>query len=124
MSEVTSTHTCAAASASEALNPLGYRVLVRPDADGMQKEKDGHYKTAAGLIVVADAVESDRARQVYGTLVAIGPRAWHDDGGPEGWGVKVGDRVTYAKYGGAFVEGPDGERLIVLNDEDIICKVK
>lgn len=122
MSELTSTNMSSGVSDYKGCLPLGYRVLVRPDADGMERDSTGHYKSKGGIVVVAEAVDKDRARQVYGTIVAIGPRAWHDAGGPEGWGVKVGDKVSYAKYGGAFIEVGD-ERLIVLNDEDIITKV-
>lgn len=105
------------------IEPLGYRVLVRPDSDGLKKDTDGNYKTQGGIVVVAATAERDRAGQVYGTLVAIGPLAWKDEGGADAWGVKLGDKVSYAKYGGAFIDSPTGERLIVLNDEDIITKV-
>ena len=110
------------------LNPIGYRVLVRPDKDGLQQDETGHYKSEGGIVLMAKDVESDRARQVYGTLVAMGPIAFRRMGGrettPEECGVTAGMRVSFSKYGGAFIENTDNkELLIVLNDEDVLCGV-
>ena len=62
-----------------------------------------------------------------GTVVSIGPNAWKAfDPGPD-WApwAEVGDRVMYAKYGGKVVKDPDtNEEFVVLNDEDIISRIK
>jgi len=71
--------------------------------------------------------QSSRDREQYamtfGVVVAIGPTAWKafDDGKP--W-CKVGDRVSYAKYGGFVIEDPESkEHFRLLNDEDVIAVV-
>lgn len=110
------------------LVPLGYRILVRPDADGLEETADGLHKHTSDdgsieLLIAGDQVRRDRLANIYGTVIAIGPLAFKESGGPEAWGVKVGDRVSFARHGGAFVDTPEGERIIVLNDEDLICLV-
>lgn len=110
------------------LKPIGYRVLVRPDGDGMAKDEAGHYKSDGGILLMDTQVEKERAHQVYGTLVAIGPTAFKKIGGrdstPEECGIELGMRVSFSKYGGVFIEDPvTKEKLVGLNDEDVICGV-
>lgn len=110
------------------LVPIGYRVLIRPDADGLERDDDGHYTSAGGIKLVGSAVDRERSQQVYGTVVALGPLAFSRIGGmptsPEACGVKVGMKISFAKYGGAFIDHPDTkERFILLNDEDCLCGV-
>lgn len=104
------------------LIPAGHRVLVKPDDI---EETDEVFKAAksAGLQIVHENEKVVKASQTYGTLVAIGKNAWKsfDDG--EAW-AEVGDRVSYSRYGGYFVEDPStGERLVLMNDDDITCIV-
>lgn len=111
------------------LKPIGYRVLVRPDGDGLEKDDSGHYKSDGGILIMDSVVEKDRAHQVYGTLVAMGPTAFKKIGGressPEECGVKLGMRVSFSKYGGAFIDDLETkQRLIVLNDEDLLTSVQ
>jgi co-chaperonin GroES (HSP10) len=68
-------------------------------------------------------LERERYAQTFGTIVAIGPTAWKgfDDGAP--W-AKVGDRVSYAKYGGYLLEDPETkEHFRILNDEDVVSVI-
>ena len=96
------------------IHPAGHRVLVRPDE---VSEKQG------SLYLAVSTKERQANEQIFGTLVAIGANAWKafDDGKP--W-AKVGDRVTFAKYGGFSIEDPiTKEKLRILNDEDIVSVI-
>lgn len=100
------------------LEPLGHRVLVK-----VTLEK----QTQSGLVLVRDERFAKAAEEV-GIIIAIGPNAWKAFDGGEPW-AKVGDKVVFSKYGGKIVEDPttppdeDGSYFMVLNDEDILCKV-
>jgi co-chaperonin GroES (HSP10) len=97
-----------------AVVPCGHRVLVRPDE---VSERRGV------LYVPQTSRDREQMAQVFGTIIAVGPTAWKafDDGKP--WAV-VGDRVSYAKYGGFVIEDPaTKEHYRLLNDEDIIAVV-
>jgi co-chaperonin GroES (HSP10) len=90
----------------------GHRVIVKPDES---PEK-------IGSVFIPVWVKENRAFEiVQGVIVDIGQTAWKafDDGRP--WAA-VGDRVMFAKYGGSIIEGKDGVKYRILNDEDIICK--
>jgi chaperonin GroES len=94
------------------IQPLGYRVLVRPDA--LEE------KTKGGIVIAQTIKEThDRAQQT-GILVAVGEGAWRDYAKP--W-AEVGQRVMFAKYGGAHLTGADGVLYRLLNDEQITATV-
>ena len=97
------------------LKPCGYRVIVRPD----ELEKT----TESGIVIAYNNEELERANIWYGTLVAIGPTAWKDQG--ENW-ASIGDRINFSKYTGRFIEDPDDPdtKYLILNDEDILCVIK
>lgn len=93
------------------IKPVGYRVLIEPDSGE---------RVSSGGIVIA---ESSRMEQDTGTVVAVGPLAWSDEGDGEPW-AKVGDHVMFAKYGGKFVTDPETAREYkILNDQDINCVI-
>lgn len=107
------------------LEPAGHRVLVKPENI---QETDEVYASAAkaGIEIVQDrqTKRAEKASQIIGTLVAVGMNAWKAFDGGEAW-AKVGDRVTYSKYGGKFIEDPETkEEYVLLNDEDITCIIK
>lgn len=97
------------------IEPAGYRILVKPDP--IEEVSKG------GIHIVVTERERvmEKAAQIYGTLVAVGPTAWKEQGTP--W-AKVGDRVAYSRYGGKFIKDPEtGEEFVLLNDEDITAIV-
>jgi co-chaperonin GroES (HSP10) len=116
--------------------PSGDRVLVLPDP--IEEEL-----TESGIVIIQETRDKYEAAQSSGTLVAVGPDAWNhvieklyavgDDGREHliekrvrGYSepfARVGDRVAFAKYSGLRVKGEDGEKYIILNDEDITCRV-
>ena len=124
------------AKSEAGIYPSGDRVLVLPDP--IEEEL-----TESGIVIVQETRDKYEAAQSSGTLVAVGPDAWNhvieklyavgDDGREHliekrvrGYSepfARVGDRVAFAKYSGLRVKGEDGERYIILNDEDITCRV-
>lgn len=92
--------------------PCGHRVLVKPDPIE---------EVSKGGIVIATKVNEQQLKgaTTTGTIVAVGMNAWKafDDGEP--W-ASVGDRVSYAKYGGKVIKDEDQD-LVILNDEDILA---
>jgi len=97
------------------ISVLGHRVLVKPDAVEM--------RSAGGIYLNPDE-RKEKAAIITGVILDIGSTAWKDPGlGNYPW-AEVGDKVSYAKYGGKFMADPEtGEELVILNDEDIICKL-
>ena len=116
--------------------PAGDRILVSPD-------KIEEEITEAGIVLLKETRDKYETAQSSGTLVAVGPDAFRHvtervyrvkgDGRKElveerlrGYSepfAAVGERVAFAKYSGLRVTGEDGERYIILNDEDITARV-
>jgi len=98
------------------VNPVGYRVLIRPDPVDT--------KSKGGVIIAsAEMQKKEQSAQVIGTVVALGANCW--DKFLPAW-AKVGDRVLYQRYAGMRI--PDGaggfiEDLLLLQDLDITAVV-
>lgn len=104
------------------IKPLLHRVLIKPDS----LETDPVFAAAkkAGIeLPDHDGIRLEANRIDYGTVVDIGStafRAYMNEGGLTEVPVKVGDRVSFAKYAGKVMM--DGtEKYIVLNDEDLVA---
>lgn len=93
------------------LQPLGDRVVVKPDADQ-------DVRTASGLVIPDTAKEKPQTGQV----VAVGPGALDDDGGRLPMDVKVGDTVLYSKFAGTEFK-VDGTEHLVLSQRDLLAIV-
>ncbi len=91
------------------LQPLADRVLVKP----IEKEE----KTKSGIYLPDTAKEKPQE----GEIMAVGPGKMTDDGKRIPMDLKVGDRVIYAKYGGAEIK-VDDEDLMILRESDILAK--
>lgn len=94
------------------LTPLGNRVIV--------KVEEAAKETKGGIILPDTAQEKPKR----GTVVAAGP------GKHEGLGsgdpvmhVKAGDVVLFAKYAGSEVE-IDGEKLLIVDQDEILAKIE
>jgi chaperonin GroES len=114
--------------------PSGNRVVVKPD----EIEK----KTESGIYIPDQVAEKHAMAQTTGVLVATGPDAFFHkveyverlidndfktverriSGYSEAF-ANIGDRIAFAKYGGLDVEGEDGNKYRILNDEDITARV-
>lgn len=86
------------------IQPLGSRVLVRPD-------KDSESRTSAGLYIPETAKEKPQT----GLVIAIG-----DD--EENIKVAVGQSVLFPKYTGTEIK-LDGEDHLILESDDILAIV-
>jgi len=98
-----------------------HRVLVKPDE--LAEVDDTHRRAKEMGIVIASDKELKRERAAVdtGTVLEVGTTAFKDFGTDAP--IKVGDRIAYAKYGGKTVIDPKTkEELLILNDEDVICK--
>ncbi len=92
------------------IRPLGDKVVIRP----LESEE----ATPGGIILPDTA----KKKPQEGEVVAIGPGKVLEDGSRAEMGVKVGDIVVYAKYGGTEVT-VEGNDLVIL-DQDSIYAIK
>jgi chaperonin GroES len=105
------------------LYPEGSKVIVKPDA---------YEEITKGGIIIPETVKSERQIAVTrGTIVAIGPNADVTFGSADGIEkreARVGDKVIFARYGGAEVsekkEDGSREKLRLLTDEDIVALIE
>lgn len=113
-----------------AIEALGHRLTVRPDkVKDSEAEKTKTKAEQIGIVIpdkFKDELETqatrDRASVDQGIVLTIGMTAFRDFGG-EPW-CNVGDYIAYARHAGKFVKDPDtGEDILVINDEDVICKI-
>jgi co-chaperonin GroES (HSP10) len=83
-------------------------------------EQDPVNEKIGSIIVPEQAKEKQKHQTTRGTVVMLGSKAGSDIW-TEDQGVKVGDRVVYAQYGGTFLDVEQKYR--VLKDKDIIAVV-
>ena len=93
-----------------ALKPLEDRVVV--------KQVEAEEKTAGGIVLPDTAKEKPQR----GKVLAVGPGKLLDSGERAPMGVKKGDQVLYAKYGGTEIE-IDGTEVVILRESDILAKI-
>lgn len=93
--------------------PSGNKILVLMDPAETQ--------TASGILI-ATGTFAERAEmaQMDGTVVALGPLAYHDQ--PIPW-LKVGDRVKITKFGG-WLHNEGNYKYRVIHDLDVIMVLK
>lgn len=94
------------------LRPLSDKVIVTASS----KEE----KTASGL-VLPDTASKERPEQ--GTVIAVGPGRFDEDGERMPMSVKVGDKVMFKKYSPDEVK-VDGKDYLVLSESDIIAVIE
>jgi chaperonin GroES len=90
------------------LKPLGDRVVLKP---GKEEE------VTKGGIVLPD---SAKKKPQEGKVLAVGSGKLLENGTRAPMGVKKGDVVIYAKYGGTEVT-VDGEELVILEEDQILA---
>ena len=93
------------------LKPLYDRVVV--------KKAEMEQKTAGGIILPDTAKEESQ----IGDVIAAGEGKLLENGEIRPLKVKVGDKVLYSKYAGNEIE-IDGEKLLVIREEDILAIVE
>lgn len=92
------------------LKPLGDRVIIEP----AEAEK----VTKSGIVLPGTVKEKPQ----QGTVIAVGPGKV-EDGKTFEVGVKEGETVLYAKYGGTEVNF-DGKDYVILNERDILAVIQ
>ena len=114
--------------------PSANRVLILQESVRDERER------SQSKIVIPEWVEQKADQsQVLGRLVACGPDAFKHSQtitrDSDGCVVEVsqsgysepfaapGDRILFAKYSGLRIEGVDGGKYILTNDEDITARV-
>jgi chaperonin GroES len=101
----------ATATASKTkLRPLGDRVVIEPTP----REE----MTKSGIVLPDTAKEKPQE----GSVIAVGPGAFDNDGKRIAIDVKVGDKVLYAKYAGTEFK-VDGDELLIVSQKDILAIV-
>lgn len=93
------------------IKPLHDRVVIEP----LQREKGG--KTKSG-IYLPETVDKERPEQ--GTVIAVGPGKFDEDGNRMPMSVKKGDSVLFTKYAPNEIKVDDKEYLIA-KEEDILA---
>ena len=109
------------------IQPFGSRILVQI--------RTTQAKTAGGIILTADTLETDKWNTQVAKVIAIGPLAFKNrntmESWPEGKSCNEGDFVRVGKYGGdrweaPIPDAPHGEAamFVIFNDLDIIGRVE
>lgn len=113
-----------------AIEALGHRLTIQADkVTDSEAEKTKQLAEKAGIALptkVADDLTNEATREQasvdQGIVLTIGKTAFRDFGG-EPW-CEVGDYVAYARHAGKWVKDPDtNENVLVINDEDVICRI-
>src|SRR4029079_4816461 len=94
-----------------AIRPLEDRILVQAN--------EAETTTASGLVIPDTAKEKPQE----GTVIAVGPGRFDDNGKRVPLDVKVGDTVIYSKYGGTEVKY-QGEEYLVLSARDVLAVIQ
>lgn len=115
--------------------PSGNRVLIFVDQIE-DKMKD------SVIQLLDNTIEANQTANASGTLIAVGPDAWshttktvyriidgsmkpievHKTGYSKPF-AKLGDRISFAKFSGQKYLGKDGKPYLVVNDEDVTCRL-
>jgi len=92
------------------LQPLGDRVVIKPTP----REE----MTKSGIVLPDTAKEKPQE----GTILAVGPGAFDNDGKRISMDVEVGQKVLYGKYAGTEFKLEDDE-LLIVSQKDILAIV-
>jgi chaperonin GroES len=92
------------------LVPLGANVVV--------KRLEADEKTAGGILLP----DSAREKPQQGRVLSVGDGRLLRDGSRSAHQVSEGDRILFNRYAGAEVE-VDGQRLLVMNEDEILAVV-
>lgn len=92
------------------IQPLGDRVLVRPETADDAKSPGGIY--------IPDSARTEKPER--GTVIAVGPGKRGDDNEVIPVGVKAGDKVMFSKYGFDEVK-VDDEEYYIISESSILA---
>ncbi len=97
------------------IEPADVKVLVLPDPV--------EEKTRGGIIIPENVQDQQKYATIKATLIARGPNAFME-WGPSEEDFRPGCRVVVAQYAGRRMKGVDGLEYVILNDEDVIARLK
>ena len=93
------------------VRPLNDRIIV--------KRLEEEEKTKGGIIIPDSAKE----KPVEGKVIAVGDGRINKDGKKIPMEIKKGDRVLFAKYGGAEIK-MDGEEYLMMKEDDVLAIIE
>jgi chaperonin GroES len=93
------------------------KVNIRPLEDRLVVQANEAETTTASGIVIPDTAKE---KPQEGTVIAVGPGRFDDNGNRVPLDVSVGDIVLYSKYGGTEVKYA-GEEYLVLSARDVLA---
>jgi chaperonin GroES len=93
------------------ITPLEDRIVVQAS--------EAEQTTASGLVIPDTAKEKPQE----GTVIAVGPGRFSDQGQRIKLDVKEGDIVVYSKYGGTEIKLA-GEEYLILSARDVLAIVE
>ena len=93
------------------LRPLEDRVVVQAN--------EAEQTTASGLVIPDTAKEKPQE----GTVIAVGPGRFSDEGERIPLDISAGDTVVYSKYGGTEIK-LGGEEYLILSARDVLAVVE
>jgi chaperonin GroES len=90
---------------------------IRPTLDYvLVKRMEAEEYSPGGIIIPEQAKE----RPQVGVVIAAGPGRYSDDGILVATQVSVGDKVLFAKYGGADIR-PIGDDYVIMHEGEILA---
>jgi chaperonin GroES len=93
------------------LRPLGDKILI--------KRVEAESKTKSGIVLPDSAKEKPKR----GKVLSVGEGKRLETGERAPLDVKKGDEVIFTSYAGTEVK-IDGEELIIMNADDVLCIVE
>ncbi|KAI0495949.1 hypothetical protein KFK09_022256 [Dendrobium nobile] len=91
------------------IQPLNDRVLIKVSL--------AEEKTSGGLLLT----EAAKEKPSTGTVIAVGPGSYDEEGNRKPLTIGAGSTVLYSKYAGSEFRGADGSDYIVLRASDVIA---
>jgi chaperonin GroES len=96
------------------------KVSIKPLEDRLVVQANEAETTTASGIVIPDTAKE---KPQEGTVIAVGPGRFDDNGNRVPLDVQVGDVVLYSKYGGTEVKYA-GEEYLVLSARDVLAIIE
>jgi co-chaperonin GroES (HSP10) len=109
------------------IEPLLHRLVIKPRELEEEDKVFAQAKKAGLVFDVGREYEMEKNKIDVGTVVAVGPTAFHAfareaNKSVEEVGVKAGDVVSFAKYAGK-IQFEGDQKYVVLNDEDVVARL-
>ena len=93
------------------IQPIGDRVVIKP-ASREETTKSG--------IVLPDTIKEKPQK---GTVLAVGPGRYLENGQREAIDLEVGQQVLYARYAGTEFK-LDGEDVLIVSAKDVLAVIE